>query len=226
MIYLILVIIFLGIIAFLKTNKFKGVYGEWQVNRVLKSLAKKVGGLELHDLMLEDHRSSSQIDNLFLSTKALYVIEVKNFNGFVFGSESQQDWTITVKHINEKRGKNGKIYKKTYISKHQFYNPISQNKTHINKIYNLTDIANLIPIYNIVVFGNRAKLKKISHSDSVYVVTLKRLKKTIINIENNLTKELTIEQQSDIIDQLYYHNITSRKRKRKHVKDIKKKYSK
>ena len=70
-------IVVTGIVMYFRTPKGKGIIGEWRVHRVLKSAAKKYGGIELYDFMFEDNRSSSQIDNMLLTNKALYVIEVK-----------------------------------------------------------------------------------------------------------------------------------------------------
>lgn len=224
--YLIPLIIIIGISLFLKSNKGKGIIGEWRVNKVLKSLAKKHGGLELHDFMFKDNRSSSQIDNMLLTQKALYVLEVKNYRGHIFGNESQLNWTVTVKHINKRKSKSGKIYKKINISKFQFYNPLKQNQTHINKIKNLTDIQDKLPIINIVVFGKNSVIRDVTSSNSVYVLHHREIKKTINNIEYTLINTINNETQIDIIDELYAINIVDKKIRKDHVKKLKQKYSK
>ncbi|MGE4571240.1 MAG: nuclease-related domain-containing protein [Candidatus Izemoplasmatales bacterium] len=222
-ILIVLIIIMLGL-TFIKSPKGKGMIGEFRVNRIIKKAALDLGGIELHDLMYQDEISSSQIDHLLLTQKALYVIETKNYNGYIYGNESSHDWTMTVKHINQYKNRKGKKYLKVNISKHQFYNPIKQNQTHIRKIMNLTDIN--INIINIVVFGRKAILKDVKHSDQVYVVHEHELLKTIQRIENNISNKKTIEVQIDVLDQLIYHNIKDRKSRRGHVQRIKAKYKK
>lgn len=222
-IYLVLIILLIGLI-FIKSPKGKGMIGEYRINKLLKKAALSYGGYELHDFMFQDNISSSQIDHILLTQKALYVVETKNYQGHIYGNEQSKNWTVTIKHVNKHRGKNGKTYRKTHISKHQFYNPIKQNKTHINKIKNLTNINQDLPIVNIVVFGKKAVLKDLSHSQVNYVVHQNELLKTIHQIELGIKAEVTTEKQIDIIDELFHINIKNRRLRRQHVKRIKKKY--
>ncbi len=215
-------IIGIFIISFVKSPKGKGIIGEYRINKIIKKIALECGGIELHDLMFEDEKSSSQIDHILLTQKALYVIETKNYNGYIFGNESSQEWTMTVKHVNNYRSKSGKKYQRTNISKHRFYNPIKQNQTHIRKIQNLTSIN--IPIYNIVVFGRKAIIKDVEHSSNNYVVHENELKKTIYHLDETLNLDISLDVQIDTLDQLIYNNITDRKLKKLHVKRIKEKY--
>jgi hypothetical protein len=226
--YLYIVIIGLLVIflVFINSPKGKGVIGEWKVNRVLKRAALEYGGIEITDLMLEDNRSSSQIDNLLLTTKALYVFEVKNYTGHIFGSEDQMNWTVTVKHVNKKRSKSGRVYKKTHISKHKFYNPIKQNHTHINKIKNLTNISDVIPVFNIVVFGTNAVIRDVKHSPATYVLHHTEIMRFIHQKEQEIEHTIDDEQLIDIIDLLYSLNIVDKRRRKQHVNDIKSKHKK
>ncbi|MBU1019757.1 MAG: NERD domain-containing protein, partial [Firmicutes bacterium] len=128
--YILLLVVLLLLISYVNSPNGKGMIGEWRVNKILKKQAIRYGGIELSNFMFEDDKSSSQIDNMLLTQKALYVIEVKNYNGHIFGNEENMNWTVTVKHVNKKKSRSGKVYKKTNISKHQFYNPLKQNRTH------------------------------------------------------------------------------------------------
>lgn len=206
-----------------RTNWYKGVIGEKRAGRVLKKVACAVGGLEMHDFMFEDARSSSQIDNMLVTKRALYVIEMKNYRGMIFGSQENRQWTLTIKHINKRRGKRGKTFKKASIAKRQFYSPIKQNQTHINKIKSLSTIASSLPVYNIVVFGNKATLK-ITGNGASEVVNLRRLRPTIEARERSLNKEMTLEEQIEVVDTLHALNITDKKARRAHVKRLKKRY--
>lgn len=224
-IFIILGLLFIGFLSFLQSPKGKGIVGEWRVNHILKKLAIEYGGIELNDFMFEDNISSSQIDNMLLTQKALYVIEVKNYTGHIFGSEEQLNWTVTVKHVNKKKNRSGKVYKKTHISKHKFYNPLKQNKTHINKIKNLTTIHNSIPVFNIVVFGKNAYIRDVTHSDKVFVLHQDELIKTIRNLDNDINNVMNNESQIEIVDTLHEINIGDKKRRKQHVKDLKKKHT-
>jgi hypothetical protein len=226
-----LLIILLIILVFIyvyysRTPGAKGKALETIIYRTTKSLAEKFGGIEMRDLMFKDDLSTAQIDNLLLTPKALYIIEAKNYNGHIFGSDKQEKWTMTVKHVNKKKSRSGKVYKKTHISKHSFYNPIKQNQTHINKIIKLTDINQHIPIVNIVVFGYKAYLRDVSHSDQVFVINVNELAKTITNQENSLSRELDMDKMISYVEDLNFLNIIDKKEKKDHVSRIKSKYNK
>ena len=222
--YIIPLVIIVLIALFLRSPKGKGIIGERRVKKILKKCALEFGGIELSDFMFRDERSSSQIDNMLLTQKALYVIEVKNYQGYIFGNEVNEEWTVTVKHVNTKRTKSGRRYNKVHISKHRFYNPIKQNKTHINKIKNLTDILNVLPVYNIVVFGKNAVIKDVEHSKESNVLHQNDLFKFIKSQEIALTYEIETNTQIDIIDELHSINIKDKKQRKEHVRNIKKKY--
>lgn len=222
--YIIPVVIIVLIALFARSPKFKGIIGERRVQKILKKCALEFGGIELSDFMFRDERSSSQIDNMLLTQKALYVIEVKNYQGYIFGNEVNDEWTVTVKHVNTKRTRSGRRYNKVHISKHRFYNPIKQNKTHINKIKNLTDILNILPVYNIVVFGKNAVIKDVEHSKESNVLLQNDLFKFIKSQELTLTYEIDTNTHIDIIDELHSINIKDKKQRKEHVSNIKKKY--
>jgi len=222
--YILPVVIIVLIALFVRSPKFKGIIGERRVQKILKKCALEFGGIELSDFMFRDDRSSSQIDNMLLTQKALYVIEVKNYQGYIFGNEVNDEWTVTVKHVNTKRTRSGRSYNKVHISKHRFYNPIKQNKTHINKIKNLTDILNVLPVYNIVVFGKNAVIKDVEHSKDSNVLHQKDLFKFIKSQELSLTYEIKTNTQMDIIDELHLINTKDKKQRKEHVRNIRNKY--
>ena len=115
-------------------------------------------------------------------------------------------------------------FKKTTITKHQFYNPLKQNKTHINKIKNLTNIHDEIPVINIVVFGKQALIRDITHSNTVYVLHQSELRKTIESIELQLPNIIPPENQVEIVDTLFDINIIDKSRRKQHVKNLQEKY--
>ena len=58
----------------------------------------------------------TEIDMIMLCQKGIYVIENKNYSGWIFGNEKSKNWCETLK---------GKKY--------FFYNPIKQNRSHIKE---------------------------------------------------------------------------------------------
>jgi hypothetical protein len=88
------------------------------------------------------------------------------------------------------------------------------------------EIYTEIPIHNIIVFGSKAYLRDVTHSQQVFVVNSNQLRNTIINQEKSIEKEIEIERIMNFVDDLNYYNIVDRKEKKDHVKRIKSKYSK
>ncbi len=224
LLYVLVILLVAGIVLLLNSPAFKGYLGERSVGKDLKKAALKHGGLELKDLMLEDDHSSSQIDNVLLTQKALYVIEMKNYRGMIFGDEAQNNWTMTLLHTNKRRSRSGKVYKRTSVSKHAFYNPIRQNATHIRKIKNVCQLPPDVPIINIVVFGNRADLSRLSTAQEAHVVKVKNLGNLIAEIEKRIQTTISLERQIEIVDELTHHSISDRKRRKEHVRRLKAKY--
>jgi restriction system protein len=52
-----------------------------------------------------------------VSPFGIFVIETKNYRGWIFGSEKQRQWTQQI-----------------YRSKHKFQNPLHQNKLHVKAL--------------------------------------------------------------------------------------------
>ena len=225
--FIYILVIIITIILFVSRNntpkkKITRNRGEREVNRVLERIAKKVGGMEFIDIMLEDGEHTAQIDNILLTRKALYVIEMKDYSGWIFGSENNTNWTQVFTHYKAKTS--GNNYKMSGVSKYQFYNPIKQNRAHINIINKLTNVNKLIPIYNIVVFGSRATLKDIKHKTNSYVISIYELTYQINNIESSLSKELTPLEQEKIVDAILFLNIDDHEKRKEHIRRIKSRY--
>ncbi len=67
-----------------------------------------------HDLFIPTKVGTTQIDHLLVSPFGLFVIETKNYKGWIFGSENQPNWTQS-------------LFGKNY----SFQNPLRQNYKHI-----------------------------------------------------------------------------------------------
>jgi hypothetical protein len=224
-IYVIIILIILagGYRYHLNLPTTKGKRLEAKIDTILKKMSLEVGGFEFRDYMIPYGERTSQIDNIFMSQKAIYVIEAKNYQGFIFGSESQASWTLTRKTTKTYTNKRGKSYQKSYINKYSFYNPIMQNQTHIEALKKL--IKTSAPIYNIVVFSNKALLKDVK-TNCIDCINVKDLYKTIKSIELKLTHDISLNEQIEIVDTLFLENIKSKKQRKLHVKYIQKQYQK
>ncbi|MBC30954.1 MAG: hypothetical protein CMH48_08915 [Muricauda sp.] len=138
------------IISFILYHLFKKFYlpkiygslGEFYVARILKRLNKK-DYIVYNNIYLKKNGKTSQVDHLIISIYGIYVIETKNYKGWIFGHEKSKYWSQT-------------LYKKKY----KFFNPVIQNWTHINFIKSLSRDLKNTHFFPIIVFTGKAKLKK------------------------------------------------------------------
>lgn len=124
---------------------------------VLKMLKKGVEPEAIyHDLYLQMRNGEyTQVDIVVVMQQGLLAIEVKDYGGWLFGREDQRYWTQVLGHGKEK---------------HRFYNPIMQNSGHIRALRGQSGQLSRLPIYNVVLFCNRGRLKDVSWSpDNAYV---------------------------------------------------------
>lgn len=128
-----------------KANKatIKGKVGEIQVASILHTLDPN-DYILLNDLYLpKKDGKTTQIDHVLIAPNGIFVIETKNYKGWISGSEHNQYWTQT-----------------NYKRKDKLYNPIWQNSGHIKALQAaLTDSLKEVPIHSVIVFGNQATLK-------------------------------------------------------------------
>lgn len=134
--WVILAFVAIGIIKAFKPF-IKGKVGEFAVALHVKLYLKDVQYILLNDCTLPDEQSgTTQIDHILLSPYGIFIIETKNYKGWIFGSERQKMWTQ-------------KIFKKSY----KFQNPLHQNYKHQNVLEQvLADIITPEYLHSIVVF--------------------------------------------------------------------------
>lgn len=104
----------------------------------------------------------TEVDLILLHESGIYVIESKNYSGWIFGHEDQQQWTQSLP------GRNGQA------KKVRFFNPIMQNKGHLKWMKKYADIRNDIPFYSFIVFSDRCELKKITLTSGNHFVVNRR----------------------------------------------------
>ena len=95
----------------------------------------------------------TQIDCLAVNAQGIFVFESKDYVGWIYAHGDRVHWTQVSAY-----GQN----------KHQFYNPIRQNSTHITA---LRSILPNIPIYSVIVFGCEATLKVLADIPKDCIVT-------------------------------------------------------
>lgn len=175
--------------------KFRGFMGEfWLKLRLQKLNPKKY--IVLNDIMIKNNDSTSQIDHIVISEYGVFVIEMKNYYGCIYGDEYKDNWYQYV------RGK-----------KRKFHNPIYQNYGHVKALANSLNLSEDIFI-PIVCFSNQVKLKLKVKSN---VVQLDNINNVISAYDKVILKDDINEIAKAILDL----NITDKKLRKDHVKTIK-----
>lgn len=165
-----LIIFILGILFLIikyYTPKIKGYIGERRVSETLKRLNNRKY-IVLHNIELKIKGSTSQIDHIIVSDYGIFVIETKNYKGWILGYEKDKYWTQAI-----------------YKYRHKFYNPVLQNQGHIYALKHVLKNYPFLRYFSIITFTKRATLKTKTYTDVVYthklVKTIKKYDSAYIN---------------------------------------------
>ena len=100
----------------------------------------------INDVLLPKGSGTTQIDHILVSPVAVFLIETKEMNGWVFGSPGQEQWTqsFAAGRWSRKAGIKSRRFK--------FYNPLRQNEGHAKALVNLgiVDRRRLRPVATFV----------------------------------------------------------------------------
>jgi restriction system protein len=77
----------------LKSAWFKGLWGEFLVNFLLKKFLPKNQYTLIKNVTLPTEDGTTQIDHIVVSAFGVFVIETKNMKGWIFGNAKQKQWT-------------------------------------------------------------------------------------------------------------------------------------
>ncbi|MFA0568493.1 nuclease-related domain-containing protein [Vibrio gallaecicus] len=121
------------VVSIFKSRWFKGVFGEFLVNKLLSQLPASDYTL-IKDVILPTEEGTTQIDHVVVSKFGIFVVETKNMKGWIFGSKSQKQWT-----------------QKIYRHKSKFQNPLHQNYKHVKTLESLLSIDSS-KLHSVIVF--------------------------------------------------------------------------
>ena len=124
-------------------STFKGFLGETVINvamwlKLEKDVYHRLNGITLP----RANGGSTQIDHIIVSVYGIFVIETKNYKGWIYGSENQKQWTQAFP--------NG--------SKFKFQNPLRQNYLHIKTLADLLGLE-LSYFHSMIAFIGECELK-------------------------------------------------------------------
>lgn len=146
--------------GFFETFTDKGNYGEFLSYKYLINTPGKRD--YIHNCYVPTDSGYTEIDFILLHETGIYVVESKNFSGWIFGGEQSKYWTQVMA--------GGK-------TKNRFFNPVLQNAGHIKALKSfLKDFPDL-RFYSLIVFSERCELKKVScNLPDTYIVKRDALK--------------------------------------------------
>jgi hypothetical protein len=124
-----------------KTPWFKGLFGELLVRLSAKFLLDSNEYRAMHNVTLKTPDGTTQIDHIFVSRFGIFVVETKNYSGWIFGDENQAAWTQ-------------KLFKTT----NKFQNPLRQNFKHIKALESLLGLPSET-FHSVIVFVGGSEFK-------------------------------------------------------------------
>ena len=123
---------------------------------------------------------STQIDHIIVSVYGIFVIETKNYKGWIYGSEKQKQWTQAFP--------NG--------SKFKFQNPLRQNYLHIKTLADLLGLE-LSYFHSMIAFIGDCELKTLYELPE-YVLT----SGMVSYVKKKQDKLLTEDEVTSIVEQI------------------------
>lgn len=198
------ILLFYGVLILvrdLSPSKKLGEDAEREVNAILARLSGEYH--VMHDVLLTNGDSSTQIDHLVVSPYGIFCIETKGYRGWILGGEHAEYWTQSLP--NRRWG----------TSQYQFYSPIRQNQGHVRYLSSLIRHVGSAPIIPIVVFSNTAEIMiDIREHNVIYISELYELIMTYNEVSTS-----TAEQQN-IISIINQHRVYSRESQAIHIKRV------
>lgn len=195
-----LLIVLFVLMLLLSSPKIKGYLGELSVSRYLGMLNQEEYKIFNDVYLAKKNGRTTQIDHIIVSIYGIFVVETKNYKGWITGGEKSEYWTQI-------------IYKK----RKPLYNPIRQNYGHAKAVQEILSSYSNIPIIPIVAFSSRADLKvRVENSHVVYIHNVKDV------IMKYNEEKISKEEMNNICTIISDKCIKDKTVKKQHVKEIKK----
>lgn len=128
-------------IARVRASSFQN-RGEALVSRELQANFGSPDFHLLNHITLKIGDSTTQIDHILVSRFGIFVIETKDYSGWIFANAKHASWTQVI-----------------YGGKFKFQNPIFQNQRHLQAVQELLDFLPSGAIKSFVVFVGSAEFK-------------------------------------------------------------------
>lgn len=143
--------------------------------------------MRFHNLIIQTANGTTQIDHILLSKYGIFVIETKNYTGWIYGGEKQKTWTQNL-----------------FGKKSHFQNPLNQNYRHTKALSECLQVDHS-KIHPIVFFIGDAELK---NSFPPNVIT-QGLSSYIKKFKNVIFSESELSSFLHILEQIKTNQISS-----------------
>jgi hypothetical protein len=147
------------------TQRLRGTRSERKT--ILKLLESSIHPKAIfHDLYLINKAGHyTQIDLVVATPVGIIVIEVKEYNGWIFGNGNHHKWTQVMAYGRKK---------------YFFYNPVLQNKKHIEDLKKQLPQFNAVPFFSVIVFFGNCSFRALSNiPNDVFFIKSSQIQDTI-----------------------------------------------
>lgn len=116
--------------------------GEALVSHLLQSNFDSPDYHLMNHITLQLKHGTTQVDHILVSRFGVFVIETKDYKGWIFGDATSAKWTQVL-----------------FKYKFRFQNPLIQNSLHVQTVASLLDLLPPDAINSVVVFTGEAEFK-------------------------------------------------------------------
>lgn len=184
-----------------------GKYGEYLTYQQLKTYEADGGKFLFNCYLPKGDGTTTEIDVILIHLTGIFVIESKNYSGWIFGSEKAKTWTQTLRNG---RGR---------AKKEHFYNPIMQNNTHIKHLKKIVGMH--VPVYSVIAFSERCVLKDVTvESADIKVVNRQHVGTAVKYLGNQSIQALSKMDVERIYEMLYPYTQTTEYEKLQHIMNV------
>ncbi len=191
--------------SWISSPKNIGKRGEKRVAGKLNWLPKEY--ITLNDILLPTKYGTTQIDHIVVSPYGVFVIETKNYKGWIFGHENSEEWKQSL--LGKKR------FWGWSSEQHKFRNPIRQNAAHARALKAILKEFGDITIIPMVVFSNSAELK-ITTPNHI-VINWCNLRSAIKSFRHQCISREDVQR---IVDRISSSNIITEGSREEHIRNI------
>ena len=166
--------------------------GEVRLSRAARKYLRPPNYHLMNHVTLQMRDGTTQVDHILVSRFGVFVIETKDYKGWIFGNANQASWTQVL-----------------FNRKFKFQNPIAQNLRHVRAVQELLDFLPTDFVKSVVVFTGEAEFKtevpygvfslsgfvNYIREQTVEVISLNRMQFCVGRLE---TARLAITQETDV----------------------------